>query len=636
MIELGVRIGFAALIAAAMALVPGGNREIAFIACSIFAVVAVGVWLLEKFGKRNAGFSGFIAVADAMFLAAILASVGELERYGFVTLAPMLWATGRFGSDAAAMAPLVAATLMVSSGTMTQTGFTMPVMLHTLGVLVIGLLTNQTRVVVKETQIPVEVTKEIRVENDGDERVRKGFLSLQDRLEDLEKESRADRLAVKLWTAIHQADEPPMHALAKRLADETTVEGLVLYLCEKGRNQMLVASSTGKVPTELKGEKIPFQGDHSEAQIRHRVDKLLLQHRDPEFPAHSASILLKDRNRLVGMVCVFDDDLPTVDSAVRHVHETSHALGSLLRQAVEKEESKRRLREAEILYSIAAVSIGAESQNSLITRVVRETSDTVGLDHVGVFWTEGEVPTMVASEGLSVKFFEDISFAYGPGVAGWKGIGCPDVYVPDTSEDARVDRKQALKSRVGSYAMLPIHVGGEVVGFLSAAANRSGAIDLGKIETLRVVAGELSQALTRLDQGAAKSSGAMAPKEFYEVVRKGGNGAVVYVEVQRREELAKQHGPLALENAVKKVANRLRQRLPSGGGLCKRDQGDFIAYLPGITDEEARSWATNSAASVHGMLITTPDGSQRMNVTIRSKVAPFASQLNQVSTKGAA
>ncbi len=631
MFELIARLTVAVVLLSAAGLTRNPPMHLAWPPALAIGVTAFVAYWLDLKGHRKAGIGGFIAVVDAMLISVVLSSLGELERFGFLTLAPMLWATGRFGSDAASMAPLVAATVMVASNFYNGAGFTVPVMLHTLGVLIVGLLTNQSRVVVKETSVTVPVTKEVIIENAADPKIRDSYQSLKGHVQELEKSGRRDRLAMRLWNSANDGGSPPIAGMASRLCEETTVEGVVVYRADPVEKRFVVKSFAGRIPHEAKSESLHWPTDLGDGQMRHRLEKDLLSRRDNDHPVQCGATVLKDRGKVVGFVGVFDPSPVTVDSACREIQEVSDSMGGLLRQALDRENAKRRLREAEMLYSVAAVAIGSESRASLVARVVRELGDSAGCDHLSVAFVVGESLVGAATHGVPVRLLDDISFAYGAGVKGWIDTGCPEVSALDTAQDERIDRTAALKARIGSFVMVPIGSGDVATAVLTAATQQANGIDSNQLETLRMIAHELGQALARLEN-PADASGTMLPAEFYSLIRKGGAGQLVYFEVPRRESLVEDFGAPAVEQAVKKIANRIRMKLPNGGGLCRRDEGDFVAYLPGTEEAFARRWGNDCAAIVSGLGLRTPDGSARLPLQIRPKTAPINRQKSQVST----
>ncbi len=300
-------------------------------------------------------------------------------------------------------------------------------------------------------------------------------------------------------------------------------------------------------------------------------------------------------------------------------------------QVLKKDDESRRLREAEVLYGVASVSLGAESKQNLITRVLREIGDAIQVDHLAGFVVDGTDARLVTTVGASHRIMDHLSFAYGAGVTGWLATQSPEVIAPDALDDDRIDRAVALKSRIGSLAVIPIMDGDVALGFITASTHRVGGIDRARLETLRAVTAELTQALIRQEPGVDAPLGAMTPTEFYATFRKGGAGHFVYFDIVNREPLQKEFGKPAIDAAMRKITHRLRMRLPSGGGMCRRDEGDFVAYLSGMTDDTASRWGNDSAGLLNGLHLTTPDGRHKLGFIIRAKVAPFAPQKPQVS-----
>lgn len=636
MVELGVRIVLALLIGAAGLALGKPPAQTALEIALVYLLASCGVFILDRAKRRNAGIAGFVAVMDATFIAVSLAACGQLDHYGFLVLAPMMWATGRYSSDAAAMAPLCAATVMVSSNFFGGGGFTLPVMFHTLGILAVGLLTNQAKVVVKERNIPVEITRNVEVESEESIRMRETYASLKSHISDLEESTKRERLGMKLWMAANQSEEAPIPAMAAKLREDTGLEGVVLYTLDPRERRFVVGAVSGEVPAKVRDSALAIGKGLSEAQMADRLTRQLTDLRDSDRAVKVKTLVIKDQGKPNGCIALFDPQHLSVEEAVSATKPVMDYLGGLVSQVKKKEDENRRLREAEVLYGVASVSIGAESRQGLISRVLREIGETIAADHLAAYLVEGQEAIPVSTIGSANRLMENLSFAYGGGLSGWLATGTPEVVASDALDDDRIDRVSALKNRVGSFALLPIETGDGAIGFVTAATHRVGGIDAAKIESLRAIVAELGQALLRNSQGGSDPLGAMTPKEFYDAVRQGGEGHFVYFDVTNREILTRDFGRPALDAAMRKLTHRLRTRLPAKGGMCRREEGDFVAYLAGESDEAAQKWANESAAALNGLNLTTPDGRHRINLQIRAKVAPFAPQKSQVSKPRAA
>ncbi|MBX3113769.1 MAG: GAF domain-containing protein [Fimbriimonadaceae bacterium] len=630
-VELGVRLGLAVTVVACSLLLKQPAGEIGWQAPTVYSLIALAVFGLDKYKRRNSGVAGFVAVFDALFIATVLSATGQLDRFGFLVLAPMMWATGRYATDAAAMAPLVAASVMVTSNFFGGPGFTLPIMMHTLGILVVGLLTNHSKVIHKETQIPVEVTREIEVESEGSIRMKESYATLKNHVKELEQSTKKERLGMKLWAVANSANENPLTALASKLREEAVVEGVIFYTLDPEERKFVVSSVSGKVPSQARESSLSLAKGLSEAQMRDRLDRQLSELRDPERAVKCASLILKNQGKPCGCIGLFEASPPALMAGIDALKVVTEYLGGLLAQILKKEDESRRLREAEILYGVASVTIGAESQQGLIARVIREVGAVIDVDHLAAFMLDGDSSTMVSSYGATHRVMEDLSFAYGPGQAGWLMTGSPEVIAPDALEDDRIDKTIALKNRIGSFVLLPILNGDQAIGYVTASTNRIAGIDRARLETLRAVVGELGQAVIRQNGGSAIQHGVMTPQEFFASVRDGGAGHFVYFDILNRESLIKEFGQPAIDAAMRKITHRLRGKLPTSGGLCRRDEGDFVAYLSGMTNDNAQAWANDNAAMVNGLRLTTPDGRLKIPMNVRAKVAPFSPQKRQVS-----
>ena len=105
---------------------------------------------------------------------------------------------------------------------------------------------------------------------------------------------------------------------------------------------------------------------------------------------------------------------------------------------------------------------------------------------------------------------------------------------------------------------------------------------------------------------------------------------VLYIELLRKDSLLDTFGRFNLENALRKLASRLVKTLPAGGGLCRRDEGDFVAFLPNKSLEDASKWATSSTSLASLVNIETADGNVSAPLGIRAKVAEIHRQEHEV------
>lgn len=606
---------------------------------ALVAAFGVVVFMMDRKGFINAGTAGFVAVADAGLIAIALAKFGSLDQFGFVTLLPLLWATRRHSANPAAMAPLVASTVLVGSNLYGGAGFTTPLLIQAVCILSLGLLANQSREIVQIRTVfepaPAAVSGNPAESPAEFLEVRENYRSLRDHTKEIERKSRRDRSAVQLFESLGQGGELAYAALARKFKEITGAQGLTLYTITDIGHRMVVQSAQGEVPEQIQTSAFDIPSDAGDGQIRHRVDKMLLALRDTDQPVQCASVLLKDRGRMVGMVCLFHSNVKLLEESVDRATEASEVLAGLVHAQMERDEERRRLREAEVLYAVASASAGADTPQSVAARVVRELVDVLRVDGISVMVLDQGEALPLVTQGHCPRLIDAMSFAEGPGVAGWLKIGAPELAILDTFGDARLAKEDALKKRIGSMVVLPIQFGSEPYGLLVAMTQRVQGIDGGRLETLRVVAAELSQAMARLTTDHRDPEGLMTPGEFHEMVSRH-SGCLVYLEVLRRDDLVERFGAPAVDIATRKFASRMRSRLPAGGALCRRDEGDYIVFLRDMDETFARSWANDAAASASMIGITTPDGRARIPLALKAKVAAIEQQFDQFSAENVA
>ena len=71
--------------------------------------------------------------------------------------------------------------------------------------------------------------------------------------------------------------------------------------------------------------------------------------------------------------------------------------------------------------------------------------------------------------------------------------------------------------------------------------------------------------------------------------------------------------------------------------MCRHPDGMFMVYLPGASREAATEWANEISSRTPSAGIRTPDGSERIPLQLRVKVAALGSkrtspQINQLLT----
>lgn len=598
----------------------------------IFGAYSFFGYQLEQRKLKNAGIAGIFAVVDSLCIAHLLGVAGYIDQAGFLVLAPLVYAAAKYGSLPTAMAPLAAGSLMLMDNIFRNAKPPTPLLLvQVLGVLAIGALANHRRIIVTTTRqlIQEEIQPLSGIEPEAYMELRESFRKLRDLYRDLEFKSRRDRLSMELFESSIGSSEGFFRALAAQIQETTNVESVTLYTLAQFANNLVVQATSGNTPTAFEDASLHINLKQAPSAILDDAEHALSSIAE-EGRATFANILLRDNGRVIGMMTLRHHNPAEVEEARAIGAEIESMVVSLIKDEQERQAAQRRLKQAELLYDIAVTTSGADTPNNLASRVVREMAPMFEVDHLAISWLDGEDAILAAQHGKPARVLDIMSFAEGAGLHGWLGIDAPELILFDTGDDARCSSVDALKMRIGSFVLIPIAFDDRPYGFLTAATHRVGGVDIKDVESLRLIAAELGQALARLLNLEGGNSGMATPGEFQRIVAGSGNGCLVYLQPLKVEQMIETFGKPLWENAVRTYARRLRAKLPVGGAACRRSEGDFVVFLRDVDDQTARSWANEVAAMASFIGITMPDNKTRIPLAMRAKVALIGSVATNV------
>lgn len=633
MVELGARF----LIAGAILFVAGMfnvlDFDFAWKASAAIAAIALFGWRLEVKGLKNPGIAGFFGVADCYAIALILANTGQLSNFGFLVLGPCAFAAAKHRSPATFMAPLAGSSILVSHAVFNSgTAPGVMLLLQAAAVMAVGLLLGQTQTQVVRVETNSEIAlsdNAIVLEREDYLELRENFRKLRDAYRDLEFKSRRGRMIALIDEARNGSGERLFVRLANRLKDVTGADHLAIYTVAQFADQFVVRATTAGYPAEIEDVSFRVDLDLAPGQIKHRVEQALASIKSDTERTRIANIILLDSGRVVGMITLAHTDAGKLAEAQTKADEIAPYLASLIQEEARVEGERRRLKETELLYEVATVTAGSTNATSLASRVVRELFETIEADHVGVFLLEGNESIQLAHQGARIRILDSLRLSAGAGLQGWLNSDSPELVVFDARDDHRMDAQEALKRRVGSFVLLPLTTAQATIGFITAVTHNRGGLDKPQIESLRIAAIELSQALIRLEGKSSEPEGVMTPAEFSKRVQ-GAKGSFVYLEPLRREQLADTFGKSAIDLALRKFVSQLKRSLPKGGCVCRRDEGDYVVFLPKVSVEKASSWANDVTATSAMIPVKTADGSAKVPLALRSKVAAIDRQDSEV------
>lgn len=622
MFELSVRLIGAGFITLIAGLIDAAAFEVTWRTAVLVAAYSILGYQLENRKMKNAGIAGFIAAADAIAIACVLAAFNGLDGFGFLVLAPCAYAAARYGSLPTAMAPLAAASLLGASVIVADRTPGNMLMAQAGAVLVLGLLLNHRRIVTTVTRQldPIEPTGPGIP--DAYLELRESYRKLKDMYRDLEGRNRADHCCRMLYETRLAQGEPFFKRLGTTLKELTGADRLAVYTLAQFSNTLVVRSTVGEYPDELQDSAFDVDLTQAAIVVRERAEEAVRAILPQEERGSLASILLHHQGRLIGQVSLGHAHPAKVPDMRRIAEEIAPFLSSLIVEESQKASAESKLRETEVLYEIAVTASGAGTPTSLAARVVRELFPAMDVDHLGVAWLDGEQSILASHAGAGIRFMDAMTFSQGEGIAGWVRSGCPEIHIFNVAEDARCTPEQTLRLRISSYCAVPIQFTDKAYGYISAATHRVGGIDLPVLSMLRTVAAEMGQAISRLHGGAESGvEGLMTANEFQRFVTETGEGCMVVLETLRKEQLFESFGKPAVDHALRQLAIRMRAKLPQGGALCRRLNGDFAAFLVGCDEAFASSWANEVTTLAAMMALRTPDGRARIPLAVRARVA---------------
>lgn len=628
MVELCVRILSSAALMIWAGAVMSSVFELAWRTAVLFAAYSFLLYAIERRGLRNGGVSGLAAALDAGFVAVVLAASGKLEGFGFLVLLPLVYAHALRSADATAIAPIAASWIIAAHWIVRSQPLPHELLVQAGLVLTIGWMLGARRTRAESADVtPIQAPGQ---ESDGVEMLdlREKFRRLREQYAELQRESRMNAFAARIHQLGDRAAAQRGDELAARLMEWSGAEGVALYATAPSGDGMTAYGLAGAVREDLPSHPFTVPKGFSEAQMKDRATEFVRSLRDPEQPAHSSSVLLRDRGRLVGLAMLFHSRADRLQECV----DQADAVAACMARAVEttkhatSTESRRRL--AELLYDVATLLPGSTSESQFIARVTHELAMISGADYVAAMIFDGDDLTMVASHGHARDIWRVISFSRGAGAVGWKTSGAPEVLVSDPRSDTRCNPEECLQQRIGSFAIVPIQRRGEVDGVMLVASAVVRGLSEERLSAIRAVVYEVSDALDRQFSDSLPSGGLATPREFRRAIASAGVGTIVVIEVLRRERMEQGYGRPALSQALANLARRLRTKLPPGGLVCRRPEGDLLVWLGSCDVETAGRWANQAAAMASMVAVQSPLGGV-VPLAVRARVAQLGQQKGQ-------
>ncbi len=624
MVELVVRLCLIAVATGAGFLLPGADSNLSLRVGLVLAAATGFGYLLRLRGLRTHQVSLVLTALEIAGIAAWLASAGEITHYGFIVLAPILWAVTREDVEASAIAPISGALLIAANMLAGHLAMFDPALIAQSGIVVgIGMMLAflpkpLPQIATTKFELPDRMTAPLTVAGDDYLQIRESYRALRERFRELEIRSDRDRLVVRLFELRGLPPRSAFPRLAEVLAEVTGADAAAIFGVAQSTDALVIRGSTTDFPDELAEKALVIDPSMGHRDVRLRLDAATRAVPSAEV-RDFANVLLIDEDRVVGLICVASSDAESLRLCREKAEGAAAYVALFLREELERDLNLQRLRHSEMLYSIATLGAGATTPEALAQRVIKELSEIIPVDGLAIHGLASEADVL-AAEGANLALIDSLNFDLGTGLRGWIKTGAPEVVMFDARNDERCPSDTPLRRRIGSYCQIALHGKKGPVGFLSAATHQIGGIDEFQVETLRVVAAELSRALALLDISEQREEGLIPADDFRRLVAERA-GCLIVLEVLHREQIGLVYGRPAVETATRKLQTRLRAQLPRGGVLCPRPQGDYLVFLEGVAEPFAVSWANDAAATASMIGMPRLDGTGSGPLALRAKVA---------------
>ena len=619
MIELGVRILISGLLLFFAGATNAISFEVAMAVAIAFGGTAAIAHQLEAAGKGSDATRTAFALLDACLIAIVLSAMNASAAFGLLTLVPIVIATQRYGATACYAAPLGGLCLLIASQIVHPGYHVSDSVLSASGaIFVIGVALAGGAMIAARAEADAAADP---AESDFI-LLREKYRRLEDSYEQLRQVSMQDRMLSSV--AGYHAMRPTVRVgkVIERLSLATEVRGMVLLAVTDNSGELAVRGHHGAVPELLLQTAISVDMRTSIAMLQTRVSKAI-QPLVEELPFECVPLVAN--GRVLGFICMITDDSKALEDARRTISTAATQLAEIISDSFEKCDLDRRAREAELLYSLATLSRGSDSTIDVCGRFVAELRELVGADQVAIYSIDGSTTHCLAETGGEVRVLDQMEFAHGMGIDGWRRLGRPEVLLNDAKGDKRVPRSIL---RIGSYYAVPIATS-DFEGFVCASARACRAFDATTVEIMRTTCDELGRAIDRVEADSA--AGIMTVAEMQETMA-GSIGSVVVFEVLRRNQIESSGGKAAFRSAVRMFIRRVANRMPAGGGVARNEKGQVVVFLPDIEEAEAALWANEIEAIASMIGVRGPTGT-KSPMAVRSKVAGFNPQNSQFSEK---
>jgi GAF domain-containing protein len=591
-------------------------------------------YLIEQKRLINPGFAGLTAGLDALAIAAVLAYAGQLQNMGLLVAAPIVYAVAKRGSNPLATGPIGAAALLGAGMLVSQGAIpSMYTLAHAAGVLVIAMLVNQPRIVVRPKTIQEMITELAETSGAESESGTQALIELREQYrrlsvsyKQLERKSRVDRISAQLLLSRKEpgADFGP---IVDKLRNLLEVDGLILYSSRQATESMIVSASSGRVPDDSNGLSFKVEPGDAVFRMKDKAEqaiRAISRERDEEFAR--TNVVLKHRGLVVGMLTIIVRDETKLESVRKNAEELSDALAQIMMDERMRKKQIRRQKEAELLYEIACRLDGATTETDIAKRTAKALMEVIECDHVAIWTFDQSKPILLAKGGRDISLFSSFDE--------WLASGAEPIHAYSTAENKWIDHVEATRKRVGSYLAIPIVEGDAAIGMIAVACAPHGSLTPDDAKTVHDVAAEVAHAWTLISSRKESIDinsprGLLTIAEFQRAVVNVASkeACLVYFEPIQFAELEEEVGKPAIEIAIRQLGLLLRRHAPTNAQICRKAEGSFVVLLPEATFSAAQSWANEIAALAAMRSVDAPNGRASIPLAVKARAADLNERL---------
>lgn len=260
----------------------------------------------------------------------------------------------------------------------------------------------------------------------------------------------------------------------------------------------------------------------------------------------------------------------------------------------------------------------------LVGIVTEESAHILGIDRVSIRLIDqtGEFLEVAARFGDAVHQNSSASFRVGEGLIGWVAERNESVYMNDALRDSRYVPKPGMTMSIGSYLGVPLRVGAQCIGVISATSEQTRAFDAQTLDVLTLIAAIASPYLeiARLAALTHKDplTGVLNRRGLAEIVARPNFKEIVVgmLDVDHFKTVNDTYGHHAGDEVLKTVAQTMWHTLRASDCVVRYGGEEFLFVMFDLSIDVARDVAERLRANIAAKKIGTREIKNQVTVSI--------------------